>query len=231
MAKTKAATTAKVPTFGDMQDAVTQSDAWKINAARIRDRIQATLARPTQRYAIPNVEPLRSDAANADRNAQTAMQLALSMPGAERIKQKCGADLTGAVLRHFANEFAFDRGLTDKELGVMPTADVAAMLGSKPPPKETDGAYYLGDGKIQIGDAEPFTITPLQSKVVEALVRKRSATFDELCAACDTDEPHKVIERILRRHPELKPFLKRPGGSGKGNYSTTIVDRRPQNAR
>lgn len=90
-------------------------------------------------------------------------------------------------------------------------------------------AIYLGDGKVKVGDAEPFTLTPVQTKVVEALVTRRSATLYELRGVLSTDEPHKAIGRILAAHPELEPFLKRPGRSGKGNYSTTLVDGRPQN--
>jgi hypothetical protein len=82
-------------------------------------------------------------------------------------------------------------------------------------------ASWIGDGKVQIGD-DTITLESQLADVLQALVELRSATMPELQTKSGRDEPDKLLKKLVKKFPALKPFIRFPGGRGKGGYSTTI---------
>jgi hypothetical protein len=56
--------------------------------------------------------------------------------------------------------------------------------------------------------------------VLKFLVSQGTATITEL--RDHSSSPHKVLKRICEKYPTLKKYITRPGGPGRGGYSTTI---------
>jgi hypothetical protein len=83
------------------------------------------------------------------------------------------------------------------------------------------GAVYLGDGLIEV-DGKPYRIEQAHQFVVEALVKLKAATAEQLARASGVEDAVKVLRAVCDAIPELKPHITLPGGRGKGGYRTTI---------
>ncbi len=78
-------------------------------------------------------------------------------------------------------------------------------------------------GAILFSWRTPITLGDTEEKVLEWLVRLKTATITELRDKAGCDGPGRVIRRIIGKCPELEPYwLSMPGKKGAGGYSTRI---------
>jgi hypothetical protein len=84
---------------------------------------------------------------------------------------------------------------------------------------------YLGERRYQVGD-EIIYLDGTQAILLECLVELQGTSLQKLKDTSGVPNPSNVLKAIRERHPKLAPFIKLPGGKGKGGYSTTIVDGR-----
>ncbi len=94
------------------------------------------------------------------------------------------------------------------------------------PPASTEGraeqeAVWLGKGRVRIGD-QTLSLEPQFADVLEALIELRAATKPELQKRSGREEPGRLLNKLVRKIPSLRPYIVLPGRRGKGGYSTTI---------
>jgi hypothetical protein len=85
-------------------------------------------------------------------------------------------------------------------------------------------AVWIGHGRVRIGN-QTITLESQLADVLQALVELQSATKPELQKQSGRDQPDKLLKKLVTNHPQLKQYIRFPGGRGKGGYGTTIVAR------
>ena len=104
--------------------------------------------------------------------------------------------------------------------------ELAKEKAAGPKKRTNKAAQYLGHGRYKVGD-QFICLTGNQADVLEMLVELRAATLAQL-AGNGVSNPSAVLTSVCNNHRLLAPFIKLPGGKGKGGYSTTITDGRMQ---
>jgi len=144
-----------------------------------------------------------------------------SFEDADRLKDmilRCATDGIAALLE--GHKPSRVEALGDVEAGINREWG-AARKHAKP-----DGTpRYLGNGQIKCG-YDTFDLEANQVAVLEALLDNGAMTLDKLRRTTLIEEPHKIIKTLQEGFPQLEPYLKRPGGRGRGGYRTTIIDGR-----
>lgn len=83
----------------------------------------------------------------------------------------------------------------------------------------------LSDGrKLQIGEGPPFVIPNAADTVLRALIEAGgAASKDELVQTSGKGDAPRVLKGVCEKFPQLKQFIKLPGGKDRGGYRTTIT--------
>lgn len=95
-------------------------------------------------------------------------------------------------------------------------------FGGKPPSpvKPKKGATFDPKSGTLTLNGKPLSLTAGEKYVLKILVEKRATSFTKLQAA--HARPDRVLKALQEKYPGLKKFISRPGGPGRGGYSTTI---------
>jgi hypothetical protein len=96
-----------------------------------------------------------------------------------------------------------------------------APAEQRQPPKPAGAIFDAAAGTIAFPRGKPIKLTPGERDVMRRLVETGTASLSEL--QIHHGRPDKVLKRLREKHPRLKKHIFRPGGAGKGGYSTTIV--------
>lgn len=89
------------------------------------------------------------------------------------------------------------------------------------PPPIKPNAISFGDGRFQI-DGTEIQLDHAKAKVLEALVKRRSATKAALCDDTGVENPGRKLKEIREKYPIFSPYITLPGRKGRGGYTTRI---------
>jgi len=134
--------------------------------------------------------------------------------------------LTGALRAIPATVFVVGKGLRRcnppkhapvawSEIELQLQADWEEMVGQRV--TSTGRPVQTGPCTFKIGD-EVYHLTPNEAYVLTALVEHGPLPLAELQKRSGVSQPHKVLKRIQRKYPALKPHIHRPGRKGRGGY-------------
>lgn len=101
------------------------------------------------------------------------------------------------------------------------TAPESGGQPADPPPPPEPEFVWLGNRRLRIGD-RVVVLDPPAAAVLGALVQVKAATKPELERASKQEDPGRELRKLVRKYPELDRHITRPGGKGRGGYSTTI---------
>ena len=92
--------------------------------------------------------------------------------------------------------------------------------------RAADIPTLLDDGIVRVG-ANHLRLDQSEAAVLSDLVKMQSANLPDLKLATGNDYPARVLKTLRKKYNGvLSPFIRLPGGKGRGGYSTTIVDGR-----
>lgn len=123
-----------------------------------------------------------------------------------------------AVLRGLMRMPTLELGSFLDDLHLERTCAIAALAKAD----KVSECVYLGGGRL-VADGTSITLESAESDVIETLVQDRTCDLPTLIFKSHQPKAARLLKRIINKHGFLKPYIKLPGGRGKGGYSTTII--------
>lgn len=84
-------------------------------------------------------------------------------------------------------------------------------------------AATFDENRVFITGKSPIVLDGQELAVVKSLVKMGAATLAQLQSDSLVSQPSAVLKRLLDKHPDLLPYINRPGKHGRGGYRTRII--------